>query len=103
MSTGLELNNTRRTPPSNGLADLVDRDSTALVAERATSDISPLETRKTCVTLPRARKLRQRTEGAAGFDDDDVVEVDSVWYVRGDSFLAADEVRAGQNGRSRLW
>lgn len=46
--------------------------------------------------LPKSGKLKQRTEGLSGFDDDDIVDVDDMWYVRGDSFLAADEVKAGQ-------
>lgn len=46
--------------------------------------------------LPKAGKVSKRTEGLSGFDGDDVVDVDDMWYVRGDSFLAADEVKAGQ-------
>ncbi|KAJ4391304.1 hypothetical protein N0V93_004921 [Gnomoniopsis smithogilvyi] len=85
-----------RTPGSNDLADFVDRDGTALDAFGVTTDLSPLATRTTCVKLPKAGKLKKRTEGLAGFDDDDIIEYNKVWYMRGDTFEDASRVKAGE-------
>lgn len=46
--------------------------------------------------LSKAKKLRKRTKGLDGFDDNAVKENNNIWYVRGDSFLAAAEVKTGQ-------
>lgn len=89
--TGLKLNKTHRAPASNALADPVDRDGTAMVSPEAIRDLSPLETRKDCVKLPKAANHKRMTAGLEGFEENFHVEDEGVHYLRGDTFLAADE------------
>lgn len=83
------------------MADLIDWHDTALVTRGAISDTLSLDTRETCTQLPKAGKLEKRTAGLAGFDDNIVIEHDDVWYIRGNTFLAASEplLKAGQKAK----
>lgn len=78
------------------MADLVDRDGPAFVGREATINIPPLEARETCTNPFKTGNLRERTAGLAGFEEDSHVEVEGVVYVRGDTFVAANEVKVGQ-------
>lgn len=63
---------------------------------RAISDTSPLDIIKIWAKLTTTGGIEQRTAGLVGFDENNDMEIDNVFHARGDTFLAADEVKAGK-------
>lgn len=94
--TGLKLNKTYKNLYSNSLSDFNNNNRTALIDYGVISYTSLFETTNIWRKLSEATGIKRRTTGLLGFDDNDEMEMDDVFYVRGDTFLAAEEVKAGQ-------